>query len=140
VPKAVEPRPYSAATGRAWLAVSAFLDGQLWAESRLLHRYPSIVFTFRHRLVNSSTLTLDSLLRYQAGPIWTWMSPIPGDRRPADYFAQVAFVDTTLTMVATAPPGPDEFSPALPPGLEKLYVAHLHLHPVATYRMPDGRG
>jgi hypothetical protein len=135
----VEANPGTKSAGRSWLEATAYLNNELRTESQLLKRPPLLVFTFRDRLINVNTIEMDGLLRFGATPGVTWISPVPGDDSPRSLISQVSGLDSQVTMVATATPGPDEFQPELPAGIGSLYVDQLNFVKLAHYRLPDGR-
>lgn len=137
VPASAEPDPGSRATGRAWLAVSAYVDDTVRRASSAEQRPPLVVLTFNDRMVNINTVALDSLVRYGSILSCFLVQPLPGGTPVAGYLAEAKQVDPYATVVATVTGVVDEFQPQVPPGVGPAYARSLGFRPFARRRLPD---
>jgi hypothetical protein len=139
VPISVEPDPGAKATGRAWLAASAFADAAIRQASSASGRVPLAVFTFNERMLNVNTVELDSLVRYRSALAQFLLEPLSRNASVADYLRQASAIDPSVTAVATVTTNSDEFEPQVPLGVGVDYARSLQFRPFARYWLPDGQ-
>jgi 4-amino-4-deoxy-L-arabinose transferase-like glycosyltransferase len=139
VPISVEPDPGAKATGRAWLAASAFADAAIRQASSASGRVPLAVFTFNERMLNVNTVELDSLVRYRSALAQFLLEPLSRNASVADYLRQASAIDPSVTAVATVTTNTDEFEPQVPLGVGVDYARSLQFRPFARYWLPDGQ-
>lgn len=137
IPASAEPDPGSRATGRAWLAVSAYVDDTVRRASNAEQRPPLVVLTFNDRMVNINTVALDSLVRYGSVLSCFLVQPLPGGTQVAGYLQEAERVRSYVTVVATVTGAVDEFQPQVPAGVGPAYARSLGFTPFARRRLPD---